>query len=170
VKYRDAANGGLSYYFRDNDYAAGICVPFNGKAGERGPNGEMVYDNGMILRGVKQDGSQNDIMIPSDQWYNWTYNWGTGHPTYYAHSVFNNTFGKVREISLSYTLPKNLTSKFACKNLTVSLFGRGLFYLYKKLPVFDAEATDGTSWDSQAVIGGSTATTRTFGVSLRAGF
>jgi hypothetical protein len=76
----------------------------------------------------------------------------------------------VREIALSYNLPKNLTSKFACRNLTVSVFGRNLFYLYKNLPIFDAEATDGTNWVSQASIGGSTATTRTFGVSLRANF
>jgi len=170
MKWRDAANGGMSYYFKDNNHGAGVCVPYNGKAGDRGPNGEIVYDNGIILDGVKQDGSKNDIMIPADIWYNWTYNWGTGSPTYYAHSVFDNSYCKVREIALSYHLPQNLTSKFACRNLTVSVFGRGLFYLYKNLPIFDVEAADGTTWDTQTVIGGSTATTRTFGVSLRASF
>ena len=169
MKWRDAANGGQKYYFQDNNHSAGICVPYNG-AGNRGPNGEIVYDNGMVLDGVKQDGAKNDTMIPSDVWYNWTYNWGTGDPTYYAHSIFDNSYCKVREIALSYSLPKNLTSKFACKNLTVSVFGRNLFYLYKNLPIFDVEATDGTSWVSQASIGGSTATTRTFGISLRASF
>jgi hypothetical protein len=170
MKWRDAEHGGMSYYFQDNNHAAGICVPFNGKAGSKGPNGEIVYDNGMILDGVKQDGSKNDIMLPSDVWYNWTYNWGTDEPTYYSHAIFDNSYCKVREISLSYSLPKNLCSKFACKNLTVSVFGRGLFYLYKNLPIFDVEATDGTTWVSQASIGGSTATTRTFGISLRASF
>ena len=167
MKWRDAENGGQSYYFLDNNHSAGICVPYTGA---KGPNGEIVYDNGIILDGVKQDGSKNDIMIPSDIWYNWTYNWGTDEPTYYSHSVFDNTYCKVREISLSYNLPKKLTSKFACRNLTVSVFGRGLFYLYKNLPIFDVEATDGTTWVSQSSIGGSTATTRTFGVSLRASF
>jgi TonB-linked SusC/RagA family outer membrane protein len=170
MKWRDAENGGMSYYFKDNNHGAGICVPFNGKAGSKGPNGEIVYDNGIILDGVKQDGSKNDIMIPSDVWYNWTYNWGTDEPTYYSHSVFDNTYCKVREIALSYNLPAKLTHKFACRNLTVSVFGRNLFYLYKNLPIFDVEATDGTSWVSQSSIGGSTATTRTFGVSLRASF
>ena len=170
MKWRDADNGGLTYYFKDNNHSAGICVPFKGKAGDKGPNGEIVYDNGMILDGVKQDGSKNDIMIPADVWYNWTYNWGTGDPTYYAHSIFDNSYCKVREISLSYNLPKKLSSKFSCRNLTVSVFGRNLFYLYKNLPIFDVEATDGTSWVSQSYIGGSTATTRTFGVSLRASF
>ena len=109
-------------------------------------------------------------MIPSDKWYNWTYNWGTGSPTYYGHSVFDNTYVKLRELTLGYTLPKELTSKFACQHLTISLYGRNLFYFYKNLPIFDAEATDGTSWVFQSQIGGSTATTRSFGFSLRASF
>ncbi|MCM0716591.1 MULTISPECIES: SusC/RagA family TonB-linked outer membrane protein [Parabacteroides] len=167
MDYRDAEHGGLNYYFEGNNPTTGKCIAATGTAG---PNGEKVYDNGMILGGVKADGSQNDIIIPADKYYNQTYNWGTDYPTYYSHSVFDNTYIKLRELSLGYTLPKELTSKFACRNLTVSVFGRNLFYLYKNLPAFDAEATDGTSWVSQAQIGGSTATTRTFGFSLRASF
>jgi len=124
----------------------------------------------MILKGVNENGEKNTTMVAADKWYNWTYNWGTGDPTYYSHSLFDNTYVKLRELSLSYTLPKTITNKFACSNLTVSAFGRNLFFLYKNLPIFDAEATDGTSWISQASIGGSTVTTRTFGVSLRASF
>ena len=170
MKWCDAAHGGISYYFENNDHANGACIPYNGKAGDKGPHGEYVYDNGMILDGVRQDGTKNNIILPSDQWYMYTYNWGTDVPTYYAHSVFDNSYCKVRELALSYRFPKKVTSKFACQNLTVSVFGRGLFYLYKNLPIFDVEATDGTTWVSQASIGGSTATTRTFGISLRANF
>lgn len=167
MPYRDAAHGGIRYYFENGDTKNGKRIAYN-KA--TGPNGERIYDNGMILPGVKADGSPNDIIIPSDQWYNWTYNWGTGHPTYYSHALFKNTYLKVRELSLSYYLPKELTKKFACNNLSFSVYGRNLFYIYKNLPIFDAEATDGTNWQSQAVIGGSTVTTRSFGVSLRASF
>lgn len=145
MDYRDAEHGGLNYYFEGNNPTTGKCIAATGTAG---PNGEKVYDNGMILGGVKADGSQNDIIIPADKYYNQTYNWGTDYPTYYSHSVFDNTYIKLRELSLGYTLPKELTSKFACRNLTVSVFGRNLFYLYKNLPAFDAEATDGTSWVS----------------------
>lgn len=167
MEYRDAEHGGLSYYFENNDNVAGKCIPTTGTAG---PNGERVYDNGMILDGVKSDGSKNDVIVPSDKFYNQTYNWGTDAPTYYSHSVFDNTYIKVRELSLGYTFPRALTEKFACRSLSLSVFGRNLFYIYKNLPAFDAEATDGTKWTSQACIGGSTATTRSFGVSLRASF
>ena len=164
MKYRDTENGGLKYYFANND---GNTMPIalgNGTA----PSGAIVYDNGVILPGVKEDGSANNIMLESDKWYNWTYNWGVGDPTYYSHSIFDNSYVKVRELSLSYMMPRDLISKIGFKALTISAFARNPFYIYKNLPIFDAEATDGTSWISQAQIGGSTATTRTFGVSLRA--
>lgn len=167
MEYRDAEHGGLSYYFEGNNPTTGQCIPIQSGTG---PNGEKVYDNGMILPGVKADGSPNDVIIPADKYYNQTYNWGTEYPLHYSHSIFDNTYIKLRELSFGYTLPKSLVSKFACRNLTVSVFGRNLFYLYKNLPAFDAEATDGTTWRSQVEIGGSTATTRSFGVSLRASF
>ncbi len=167
MKYRDAEHGGLTYYYENGDIASGNLIATSAAAG---PNGEKVYDNGMILKGVNENGEKNTTMLAADQWYNWTYNWGTGDPTYYSHSLFDNSYVKLRELSLSYTLPTTITHKFACNNLTVSAFGRNLFFIYKNLPIFDAEATDGTSWMSQAAIGGSTVTTRTFGVSLRASF
>lgn len=163
MDYRDAAHGGLTYYLdADNKY-----VPTSASAG---PNGEKVYDNGMILEGVKEDGTPNDIMIGSDYWYNNTYNWGKSSRTYYSHSVFDNSFVKVREISLGYNLPASLVSKFMCKNLQISVFARNPFYIYKNIPAFDAEAYDATNWIGQTQLGGSTATTRSFGVTLRAGF
>jgi len=166
MNYRDTEHGGLKYYFPNNDGGQMPVALGNGTA----PSGAIVYDNGVILPGVKEDGSANDIMLESDKWYNWTYNWGVGDPTYYSHAIFDNSYVKVRELALSYMMPAKITSKFACRTLTIGVFARNPFYIYKNLPIFDAEATDGTSWISQAQIGGSTATTRTFGVSLRAAF
>ncbi|MDU1906171.1 MAG: SusC/RagA family TonB-linked outer membrane protein [Dysgonomonas sp.] len=166
MKYRDAAHGGLTYYLdADNN-----CVPFSGTVG---PNGEKVYDNGIILPGVKANGEKNDVMIGADYWYSETYGWGSksgnAHKSY-SQSIFDNTFVKMRELAIGYNLPEKLVSKFGCKKLQVSAFGRNLFYLYKRMPAMDAEATDATNWIGQTQIGGSTATTRSFGVSLRASF
>lgn len=52
----------------------------------------------------------------------------------------------------------------------VSVYGRNLFYFYKSLKEMDPESTDGTNWVNQSYISGSTATTRSFGFSLRASF
>ena len=69
-----------------------------------------------------------------------------------------------------YQFPEKLISKLGMTRLSVSVFGRNLFYFYKALKNYDAESSVGTSWASQAVVGGSTTATRNFGVSLRASF
>lgn len=160
---RDKSHGGLAYYLDSQNG----CVATTASTG---PTGQKIYDNGMILKGVTEDGKPNAKMITSDIFYNWTYNWGTDAPTYYSHSIFDNTYVKVRELALGFNFPQTITSKFHCKKLQLSVFGRNLFYLYKRMPEFDAEATDATDWKEQTYIGGSTATTRTYGVSLRASF
>jgi hypothetical protein len=166
LKYHNGEGYGATYYVE-----GGAVVPYNGT---KGPNGERIYDNGIILPGVRtSDGKPNNTMISADQWCSWVYNWGSGPNdaiTYYELGVFDNTYLKCRELAISYNLPKSLLSKIQCKSLQVSLFGRNLFYVYKNLPGFDAEATDGTTWITQAKMGGSTATTRSLGVSLRATF
>lgn len=166
LKYHDGEGYGATYYVD----ASRNIVPYSGATG---PNGERIYDNGIILPGVTEDGNPNTKMISADQWAYWTYNWGGNTPdgdTYYAHSVFDNTYVKCRELSLGYSLPATVLSKIKCKNMTVSVYGRNLFYIYKRLPLFDAEATDGTNWQNQTQIGGSTATTRSIGLALRASF
>jgi len=166
LKYHDGEGAGLTYYVNNS----GSMIPFTGS---QGTNGERVYDNGIILKGVTTDGQTNTKMIGGDEYLWYTYNWGGYDPTdvtFYSHGIFDNTYVKCRELSLAYNIPRSALSKIRCKSLQVSVFGRNLFYLYKNLPMLDAEAADGTSWVSQANIGGSTATTRSIGISLRAAF
>ena len=66
-------------------------------------------------------------------------------------------------------LPESLTKGW-CSGLKVSVFARNPFYIYKNLPIWDAEASDSTGWTNQAFLEGSTNATRTFGFSLRANF
>jgi len=164
LKYRDEAHGGLAYYFDANGY----CIPAK-HSDTAGPGGEKIWHNGMIVEGVKEDGTPNDQIISSDIWYNWTYNWGVGDPTYYSHAIFDNTYVKCRELTLSYALPESVTKGW-CNGLKVSVFARNPFYLYKNLPIWDAENSDSTSWINQAFLEGSTNATRTFGFSLRVNF
>ena len=84
--------------------------------------------------------------------------------------IFSERFVLRIIITLAYTLPKTLTRMFHCNNLTVAAYLRNPFYIYRTLKLFDAESTDGTSWIYQAQIGGTTATARSFGLTLRANF
>jgi outer membrane receptor protein involved in Fe transport len=129
---------------------------------------------GIILDGVISDGNggwrENDVVIPYESYIQSKYNWGgAGNPNSTL-SVYENSWWKVREVALTYNFPKDLIRSAALKNLSLSVYGRNLFYLFKKIPNYDPETSNSTDWKSQLAIGGSAAPTRTVGVSLRATF
>jgi TonB-linked SusC/RagA family outer membrane protein len=174
LAYRDAEHGGIAYYFPNNSMNP---EEITRATGTTGPNGEIVYYNGMIVPGVKGDvnrnstGEANDLIVPSDKYYNYVYNVGNEEPTHFGNSVFDNSYMKLRELTFGYRLPDNFVSKFGCKNLTLSVFGRNLFYFYKNKSGYDPETTSGTAWNNQIFLGTATsASTRTYGFSLRASF
>lgn len=163
MDHRDAAHGGISYY-TDGD---SNNIAFSGDAG---PNGELVRHDGIILDGVTKDGARNTKIMSAEMILEETYGWGTSEPYYYSHAMFDNTYLKCRELTLTWSLPDKWVSPFKCNNLRLSVFARNPFYVYKNLPIFDAESTDGTSWTSQVCIEGSSNASRTFGFTLRANF
>jgi len=166
LQWMDKAHGGTSYYLDANGYG----VQTNAATG---PNGETVYDDGVILDGVLADGSKNTHVQSQGAYFNYLYNWGG--PQYsnsnYFKYIVKNSYWKVREISVSYSLPQTVTKKLRAKNLTASVFGRNLFYISRTIKNMDAEQlTTGLSWTQNVNNAGTNPSTRTFGVSLRASF
>jgi hypothetical protein len=175
VGARDAQSGGLFYYstvddVNDKSSIVQVSAPADYKRGETMIDGHYVWDNGVIQPGVNEDGTPNTTIVTQFEINDMQYGWGTSSTQSYAKAIQDNSYVKCRELSLTYMLPKSLTSKFACSRLSISAFARNPFYVYRALKIFDAETTDGTNWIYQAQVGGSTASTRTFGVSLRATF
>lgn len=177
VGVRDISTGGLYYYSESSSMDDKSAIHIvdasqitNYKRGETMINGHYVWDNGLILPGVKEDGTPNDIVVTQMEANVNHYGWGTGANLTYEDAVQKNSYIKCREISLGYTLPTKLTQKFACSRLMVSGFVRNPFYLYRTLKMFDSETSDATNWIYQAQVGGSTASARTFGFSVRASF
>ena len=180
VGVRDHKTGGVFYYSTTEDVndKASIVVLSEAEADKvratykRGDkyNGYYLWDNGVIMPGVKEDGTPNDIVVTQFEANLNHYGWGTSSTQSYAEAIQDNTYVKCREISLAYTLPQSLTKKFACSNLTISGFVRNPFYIYRSLKLFDSETSDATNWMYQAQVGGSTASARSFGLSLRASF
>lgn len=181
IGVRDASTGGIFYYSESGDIsdknsihrltdAELAQIKDNYKRGETMLNGHYVWDNGLILPGVKEDGTPNDIIVTQFEANDGMYGWGTGSSQSYQDAIQKNCYIKCREISLSYMLPTRWTKKFACESLTLSAFARNPFYIYRSLKMFDSETSDATNWMWQSVIGGSTASARTFGFSLRLNF
>ncbi len=120
---------------------------------------------GTVLPGVKEDGTPNDILINSARW---------GRAFYYNNSptaryVFDASYTKLREVSLSYTFPKSWFQKVLLQDVTLAFVGRNLWIISKNVDHFDPEASLG-SGNNQGIETGSYPTTRTFGFNLKLGF
>lgn len=167
---RDTEHGGLSYY--TNGSGENIQVASNVTSG---PGGEKVYHDGIILKGVTEDGKENTKIIDAPNYYINSFYWGSGpgagNYSSYADAVFDNDFIKMREVTLAYNLPKKVAGFIKAQNLTLSVYGRNLFYIHKTLPNYDPEEGVGTDWLSQGTTSGQgTAATRSIGGSLRVTF
>ncbi|MFC5411700.1 SusC/RagA family TonB-linked outer membrane protein [Larkinella bovis] len=162
----DKEHGGLSYY-----------IDANGKGVQTtaatGPNGQVVYHDGMLMEGVLANGETNTNVVPQATYYNATYNWGG--PQYgnarYELFVKENTYIKMREISFGYRIPANITRRIGTQNLNVSVYGRNLFFFYRTIKDLDAEQTNSsTRWVDNISNAGNNPSFRTMGVMLRASF
>jgi iron complex outermembrane receptor protein len=168
LKYRDKEHGGVSYYVD----ASNKKIKFDGT---QGPNGEKVYNDGVLLPGVNADGKPNQTIASAADYYLNTFTWGAnpawGIPySRYDDAVKKNDYVKFRELSIGYNIPKSIAQKFKCNNVRVALVGSNLFYIYRTMKEFDSETTLGTNWVSAAIIDGSTAANRSMGFSIKASF
>lgn len=167
LNYMDEEHGGFAYY-QDGD---GNRYRLEGTSS---PNGEPIYHDGMLLPGVKADGTPNDYIASASEYYVVVYNWGGPQyspNTRYELFIKENSYVKMRELALTYTLPMSIASKIKANNIQVSVFGRNLFYFYRTLKDLDAEQTTaGSRWFQNVNNVGTNPSTRTFGASLRVGF
>jgi iron complex outermembrane recepter protein len=159
MQYRDAAHGGKTYTL-DN---SGNMIP-GGTPGQAG-----VHEDGVIVKGVLADGTPNTKMIQAANYYRDIF--GAADATSVnLEAVQKNSYIKFRELTLGYNFSKATTQKLRMQNLRVSLVGRNLFFLYRTLKNLDPEAPTGQAWYQQGIDLGSSAATRSLGVSLNCTF
>lgn len=92
-----------------------------------------VRNIGIILDGVHHDGTPNTQVV--HYYYKYLPNAGGWGKFVSTPGILENTWVKMREIVLAYSLPKNWVQKTKVfQNLTFSITGRDLFYIYKTLP------------------------------------
>ena len=127
---------------------------------------------GMIMEGYNvDDGKINDRVISPTNYYGVTYAGWSHLNRPRSLSVFENSWAKLREVSLTYNFPKSLMEKSNIfQNLSLSLVGRNLFYLYTTLPQrLNPEAINGTG-NGQGLQWSAFPSIRTVGVTLKVGF
>ncbi|MDP2724015.1 MAG: SusC/RagA family TonB-linked outer membrane protein [Bacteroidales bacterium] len=88
---------------------------------------------GIILDGVYEDGTPNDKVV--HYYYKYMPNAGGWGKFLSTPGIVENTWVKMREISLSYSFPQKFINKTKVfKDLKLSIVGRDLFYIYTTLP------------------------------------
>jgi iron complex outermembrane receptor protein len=88
---------------------------------------------GIILDGVHEDGTPNTTVV--HYYYKYLPNAGGWGKFVSTPGILENTWVKMRELSLAYTIPQKWLEKLkAFQNLTVSFTARDLFYIYTTLP------------------------------------
>jgi len=131
---RGAENGGLNYYYPNNNNS-GKAVQL--ASGATAPAGAVVHDDGMIFKGSNADGTPNSTIIPASQYYKSLNNVDEAF-------VYSATYIKLREVKLGYTLPSNWIKSIGLQSATVSLVGRNLLIIHKNVPNIDPESAFNT--------------------------
>jgi len=126
-----------------------------------------VADGGGILHAdaVYADGTQNTTFARANGWGGDQYYGRT--PT--ARYVYDASYIKLREIALSYSLPKDLLNNTFLNKVVVSAVGRNLWIIHKNTPGFDPE-TGQSSGNKQGIANASYPTSRSFGFNVTLGF
>lgn len=120
---------------------------------------------GIILPGVNEDGTPNTTRIEAN-YVGSAY--GTDvHPN--KAFVYDASYVKLREVSLSYTFPAKFIQKSAFKSLSVSVLGNNLWIIDKNLPYADPEA-GASAGNIQGYQSGVMPTTKVYSINLKASF
>lgn len=126
----------------------------------RNPLGE---GGGIILEGVKEDGTPNDKRVNAANYGLFGY---VRNPA--AGFVYDGSFVKLREVTLDFKMP-NAWFGNVLKGASVGLYGRNLWIIHKNMPYADPE--DGlSSGNLQGYQVGSYPTARTMGLNLKVRF
>lgn len=122
-------------------------------------NGNTIREDGIVLPGVFEDGTPNNVNISAMDWAMNHYN------NVDAQNVFDATYLKLRDVSLSYNLP--LRDNKHIKGVVISLYGRNLWTTGLDYKGIDPEQTSYGSGNVQGLETGSLPSTRTYGMSVQ---
>ncbi len=119
---------------------------------------------GVYVSGVNEDGEAFARFVDPQIYY------GNLSSTISEEFIYSADFVMLRQATLSYTLPQSLVENTPFQNVTLSLVGRNLFYLFKDVPNVDPEAAYNTGNGGQGLEYATIPTSRSFGLNLNLRF
>lgn len=141
LKYRDEARGGLPYYVSEDGTYHQLSSHTDAVPGDS--KYDFIFHDGVVLPGIKSDGTPNDIIMPAQKYYVSTY-WQGGMDIT-EDAVYKSDYVNLRRVTLSYQIPSSLTQKLKIQRAQVSAFATNVLYLYKDVPNVTPESFAGTN-------------------------
>ncbi|HCC71723.1 MAG TPA: hypothetical protein DEQ09_11305, partial [Bacteroidales bacterium] len=161
----DSRVGGEIYSRTDQDgWATGVLMSTVGN----NPKGNPVRDpvevgGGYLFDGVFEDGTPNDVYLNLDN-----VRWNQAFFTIADRWLFDATYVKLREVSLSYSLPRNVVSKINLSGIDIGLFARNVAILFSHTENLDPEVSNrDASGYSQGSVYASNPSARNIGFRVR---
>ena len=119
-------------------------------------------ENGILIEGVKADGTPNDIRISAQTYASLI----GGRISNGAGEPFNHedTNSRLRELSIGYSIP---IKSNMIKALKISAVGRNLFYIYNGCSWFDPDVTYDVDRNGQGAESAFLPGSRTLGINIK---
>jgi len=134
-------------------------------------NRSLLYrEGGVVLDAVTNTGTpENPIWTPNTENITSQEYFGAlgGIASNY---VYDQTNIRLRELAVSYRLPSSLLDNTFINSASVSLVGRNLFFISKKIDNFDPESSYSTTSFAQGVLYYNLPSLRSMGVTINLGF
>ena len=127
-----------------------------------------VWDYYLVVPGVKEDGTPNDIPVSAQSYYS-TIGLYKSQKGYAEEFVHDASYIKLKELSVGYSFPQSVLKRTPLTSLRLSFVARNLCFLMKHTPGNPDGGYDTTMF-SQALDYMAVPYTRTFGFSINLGF
>lgn len=129
---------------------------------------DVADGGGILLPGVTETGEPNTTYADASN-YGGAFYWGNQSRNPNQINVFDGSSVRLRELAISYSLPKTIASKIKATNIDFSIVGRNLWIISKNVPYADPESGLGVG-TAQGYLSGSYPTVRTYGFKLDVSF
>lgn len=180
---RHPVSGGFSNTFSYKNLSLSMLIDFrsggsifsgtNAWAYSNGRHMETLNgrDNSLSISGLlfadnKQTNTPITMTIPKENVDNYWSRYGS----ITENIVYDASFAKLREISLSYSVPKRIFGDVPVESVNLSLVGRNLGLLFSNVPNIDPESTYTVNGGSQGLEYFAMPQTRNIGINLSASF